>query len=403
MQELLFLAHRIPYPPDKGDKIRAWNFLEHLAQRYKVHLGCFIDDPHDWRFTDVLRRICSECCFVHLRPDIARLRSLRALPGGHPLTLAYYSDRKLHRWARDIMSRPELAMAFVYCSAMTQYVPARPGRPLRRIADIVDVDSEKWLEYADRTAGPRRWLYRREGATLRRVERRITSAFDLTIVATSAEMTLLQELAPEARDRVACVRNGVDGDYFSPDRPYESPYPRGVAPLVFVGAMDYWPNVDAVCHFAQAVFPLIREHLPGTPFFVVGAKPSYEVGALTSAHDIVVTGRVADVRPYLAHASAVVAPLRIGRGVQNKVLEGMAMGKPVIASAKALAGINVDIENDVFLADTPGAFAQATCRAVTTDAGTAVGRNARKRVMADYAWSTSFEQLDALLKGRKLV
>lgn len=399
MPELLFLAHRIPYPPDKGDKIRAWNFLEHLTRRFRVHLGCFIDDPGDWKATDVLRGICAECCFVPLKPSLARFRSLRGVLNGLPLTLPYYFDRQLYRWVRHIMARQQLSHVFAYCSAMAQYVTDDSRRSLRCVADMVDIDSEKWAEYALRMPLPKRWLYQREATTLRRIEKRIASSFDATIVATAAEMSLFREFAPEATSRIVCVGNGVDSDHFSPDRPHENPYPEGGTPLVFIGAMNYWPNVDAVTYFCRSILPRVRERIPDARFFIVGSNPSPEVIALASGREIIVTGWVPDVRPYAAHARAIVAPLRIARGVQNKVLEGMAMGRPVVASAKALAGIAADIDKEVFLADTADEFANAIYEAAMTDAGPRNGRNARCRVMADYRWSASLDRLDAVLNA----
>lgn len=397
MQELVFLAHRIPYPPDKGDKIRSWNFLTHLAARYRVHLGCFVDDPRDWQFTDTLRKICGECCFVALRPRLARLASLRGLLDGRALTLPYYANTKLARWTQEITTRPQVTRAFVYCSAMAQYLDPAGATRLHRIADIVDIDSEKWADYAQRVSPPwRRWLYAREARTLRKVEKQIAARFDKTIVATGAELALLRELAPEASDRLVCVSNGVDSDYFSPDRAYESPYNPGILALAFVGAMDYWPNVDAVSYFARDVLPAVRRRLPQGRFYIVGSNPTAEVMALAS-ESVIVTGRVPDVRPYVAHASAIVAPLRIARGVQNKVLEGMAMAKAVIGSPEALNGISAEIDKDVLRARTPGEFADAIVHAVTTEAGPCIGRRARSRVTSDYAWSTSLRHLDAAL------
>lgn len=394
MPELVFLAHRIPYPPDKGDKIRSWNFLNHLAQRFDIRLGCFIDDPRDWEFTEVLRKICRDCCFVGITPRLARLGSLRGLLDGRALTLPYYYNRELYQWARNAMALPQVTHAFVYCSAMAQYVERDQQQRLRCVADIVDVDSAKWQDYAQQASFPWRWLYAREARTLQQTEISIAANFDATIVATDAELDLFKGFAPESSGRLACVSNGVDSEYFSPERSYDNPYTAGELPLVFVGAMDYWPNVDAVTNFVRVILPVVRQRLPALRFYIVGSNPPPEVTALGSEQNVVVTGRVPDVRPYVAHASAVVAPLRIARGVQNKVLEGMAMAKTVITSTEALTGINADIGKDILLANTPAEFADAIFRTATTDAGIAIGRSARARVMADYEWSASLKRLD---------
>jgi sugar transferase (PEP-CTERM/EpsH1 system associated) len=400
MEELLFLAHRIPYPPDKGDKIRSWHFLEYLARQYRVNLGCLIDDNRDWEFTEFLRTMCHECCFVALDPPLARLRSLRGLADGRPLTLPYYSDATLSRWVARILSRPHLSRVFIYCSAMAQYVPVEFRRSLRSVVDLVDVDSEKWFDYARGAKAPMSWLWKREGKRLRQVERAIVKDFAMTLVATAEEMEILRRLAPlEAQEKISCIANGVDSEYFSPDRQYASPPEiRGTA-LVFTGAMDYWPNVDAVTYFSRAILPRLRQHIPDVSFYVVGSNPKPEVAALRAEAGVVVTGRVPDVRPYIAHARAVVVPLRIGRGVQNKVLEGMAMAKPVVASPEALTGINAKVGREILVADGPVQFADAVCKAIDVKAGAELGRNARLRVLADHEWLTSLNRLGAALNA----
>jgi sugar transferase (PEP-CTERM/EpsH1 system associated) len=283
---------------------------------------------------------------------------------------------------------------------MEQYVPLKFRRSLRSVADLVDVDSEKWFDYARSTRSWKAWLWKREGERLRLVEKAITKTFAATLVATTSEMDLLRQLAPpEARAGISCVANGVDTEFFSPDRPYSVPSEiRGTA-LVFTGAMDYRPNVDAVVHFTHAILPRLRQMIPDVSFCIVGSNPKREVEALRSEAGVLITGRVSDVRPYIAHASAIVAPLRIGRGVQNKVLEGMAMGKPVVASREAIAGINARPGTEVLVADGPAEFADAVCKAIDVETGAEIGRNARLRVRADFDWSTSLNRLGALLHG----
>lgn len=397
MDELLFLAHRIPYPPDKGDKIRSWHFLQHLAERYRVHLGCFIDDPRDWQFRDTLRGLCKECCFVPLDPRRARLRSLFGLLDGRALTLPYYSSRILRRWVTGVLARPDVAKVFVYCSAMAQYVPRDLDR--RCVVDLVDVDSEKWIHYARGAQPPASWLWRREGRLLREVEREITATAARTLVATQPELDLLRKIAPDSAGKTAFVTNGVDTDYFSPDRIYELPPGMNGRAVVFTGAMDYRPNVDAALFFAGSVMPLLRRLIPEIKFYVVGSNPRPELLALAERDGIAVTGRVADVRPYLAHADVVVAPLRIARGIQNKVLEAMAMAKPVVASREALVGIDLDPQTEACVAADADAFATAVHRIVTTGVGKVMGLSARRRVLADYEWRVSLGRLDAFLEA----
>jgi sugar transferase (PEP-CTERM/EpsH1 system associated) len=397
MPELLFLAHRFPYPPDKGDKIRSWNFLRHLAKRFDVYVGCFIDDERDWALVDQVEAICRECCIVPLTAPLAKLRSLRGLLDGRALTLPYYFDPKLSAWTKSILARQSLSTVFVFCSAMAQYVPVEVRRSHRTVADLTDVDSAKWDEYARRMHAPKAWIYRREARRLQQVEREISLSFGATTVATQAEMALLAEIAPEAGERITYVGNGVDGDYFSPSHRYESPFAEDVRPVVFVGAMDYWPNIDAVTHFAHSILPQLRQRQPAVEFTIVGSNPTRAVKALGAVDGVVVTGRVADVRPYLAHARAVVAPLRVARGVQNKVLEAMAMAKPVIASPQALTGITGLAGRDYVVAKSDDDFVALIEEAILGGLDQEIGRRARERVLANYAWRHSLARLDALI------
>lgn len=399
MDELLFLAHRIPYPPNKGDKIRSWNFLRHLAQQYRVYLGCFIDDGDDWRHTESLRRLCQDCFFAPLAPRRARLRSLRGLFNRQPLTLPYFYDATLDRWVTEVLARPGLTRVLAYCSAMAQYIPLDVRRSRRCIADVVDVDSEKWFDYADRMPKVTAWILKREGTRLRRFEQEIAGTFYRTLVATQAEQVLYRSFAAESAQQIVCVRNGVDIDYFNPDRRYDRPAQMSGTPLVFTGAMDYWPNVDGATHFVRSILPLIRSRIPDARVFIIGANPTRQVKSLHNGESVVVTGRVPDVRPFVAHAKAIIVPLRIARGVQNKILEGMAMAKPVIASAEAIAGVNGVAGLDFMVAASADEFADAVFKVTKSEIGATMGQNARKRIVTDYQWPERVREVEAMFRA----
>lgn len=395
MEDLLFLAHRIPYPPDKGDKIRSWHMLRHLARDWRVHLGAFVDDPADWDHVEVLKGVCADVCLRPLHPRIGKLRALSGLMTGKALTLPYYQDALLERWVQAKLAAG-VRTVVVYSSAMAQFVLTADGT--RRIMDFVDIDSDKWRQYAPTKTWPLSWLYAREGRKLLEWERRVAQAFDASLFVSAAEARDFRRLAPESVRKVGYFNNGVDTDYFSPAHGFDSPFPSQCRPLVFTGAMDYWPNAEAVTWFAQEVLPQVRRAVPEACFYIVGSRPGGAVLALTGA-GVEVTGRVPDVRPYLAHAAAVVAPLRIARGIQNKVLEGMAMGKAVVATSQALEGIAAQAGKEVLLA----ADASAQAKAVLTllgdqDKARELGQAARQRVDADYTWAPNLARLDALLR-----
>jgi len=394
--ELLFLAHRIPYPPNKGDKIRSWHLFEHLARRHVVHLGCFIDDPADREHEAAVRALCGECLCETLPRSPVQLRTAAVLATGEPVTLRHYRRRAMADFVASV-ARRRLDGVFAYSSAMAPYALSVPAP--RRVVDFVDVDSDKWRQYAMRKRPPARWVYAREARTLLAFERRAAMAFDASLFVSDNEAALFRRLAPEAADRVHALPNGVDLERFSPAVRHPSPFEAGEAPLVFTGAMDYWANVDAVTWFADAVLPAVRRTRPDAAFWIVGANPEPAVTRLADRPGVRVTGRVPDTRPYLAHAAAVVAPLRVARGTQNKVLEAMAMGRPVVTTAAAAAGVDAAAPGrDILVADAPAAFAAAVdgLLAAPEDAA-ALGRRARRCVELSHSWARSLDRLDALL------
>jgi len=394
VKHLLLLVHRIPFPPNKGDKIRSYHLLAHLAERFKVHLGTFVDDPEDWKYVDEVKRLCGDTYFGTLNPASARLRSITGLANGRPLSLEYYNDRRMRLWVKETMERHSIGRVVVFSSAMAQY--AESIRGARRVIDFVDVDSDKWTQYAADKPWPLSWLYRREGRELLRYEREIASSFDHALFVSEAEAKLFRKLAPESDDRIGYFSNGVDTDYFSPDRSYDNPYRPAELPIVFTGAMDYWPNIDAVQWYAQNILSAVRARHPGAVFYIVGARPAEQVKALARLEGVVVTGTVPDVRPYIAHARVAVAPLRIARGIQNKVLEAMAMAKTTIVSSAALEGIDAEPGRELLLAGNEEHFINATsaCLGVSLPA---IGVAARKKVQERYGWKSNLARVDDLL------
>ncbi len=398
MAEILFLAHRIPYPPDKGDKIRSWNILRHLAERHVVHLGCFIDDPDDFAHVDRLRALCGDCRFISLAPRMARLMALRGLVTGEALSLTYYRHPALARWVDEIVARPGLGGIFLFSSPMAQYVPDT-GTEMPIVMDFVDVDSDKWAQYARTKPWPLSALYRREARRLLDFERQVAARATCSLFVSPAEAALFRRLAPDSADRIGHLNNGVNGDYFSPDHDYPDPYDGAREVIVFTGAMDYWANVDAVVWFARSAWPDIRTARTQAQFWIVGARPAPQVEALAALDGVTVTGRVADVRPYLAHARVSVAPLRIARGVQNKVLEAMAMARPVVASPAAVEGIEAEPGHELTVAEAASDFAAAVIRYLEHE-DAEIGARARARIAASYRWDENLRLLDRYFAGK---
>ena len=395
METLLFLAHRLPYPPNKGDKVRSHHLLRHLAQRYRIVLGSFIDDPADWQHVERLGAFCAE---THIEPIVRwskTLGSAGAVLAGKALALPYFRSSTLDAWIKEIVHRERIERAFVYSSPMAQYVLDLPR--LRSIVDFVDLDSAKWAEYAQRRPWPISALCRLEAGRLLAFEKLVASRVDMSLFVTREEARLLTAEAPECAARIVAIENGVDNEYFSPAHAFESPFAADEHPIVFTGAMDYWPNVDAVVWFAREVLPRIQRTDAHARFHIVGMNPDRTTRALERDAAVSITGRVDDVRPYLRHAHAVIAPLRVARGIQNKVLEAMAMARPVVATAAAARALSARPGIELEVADDAAAFAAKVLAVMDPGIAEGMGRRARERILADYAWSSRFARLDEVL------
>lgn len=398
MADILFLAHRIPYPPDKGDKIRSWHLLKYLAERTRVHLGAFVDDPADMAHAAMLRSICGEVKLLPLKPSHRWTRGLSGLIKGDALSLALYYDPAMVAWIKQVLRQQRIGGIFVFSSQMAPYgLPHLGGK--RSVMDFVDVDSEKWRQYAaEAPNGLKKAIYTREAGLLRSFEKHVTRQFNTSLFVSEAEAAVFRKLAGSYAHTVKALNNGVDYRYFDPQAGFE-PLAAPTGPtLLFSGAMDYRPNIDAVVWFASKVWPLVRRSHPSASFKIVGSKPAAEVKRLESGSGIIVTGRVEDMRPHLAAADICVAPLRIARGVQNKVLEAMAMARPVVATTPAFEGIDATPGEHLLVADSPADIAARIGELLADPArAAAMGLAARHRVIERYDWDNNMAMLDTLL------
>ena len=337
-QKLLYICHRIPYPPNKGDKIRSYNFLKFLSEKYDVYLAFLIDYKDDIQYITEVAKHSKEIAFdvIDLRRQL--ISGLTALSRQTPLSVGYFHSKKLQSHIHTWLDEHNFKAVLVFSSSMAQYVLTVPG--LKKVMDFCDVDSEKWYQYARDTKPPLSWLYKTEGRLLRRYERKIAQAFDLCVFVSEAESQLFERLSPGAKRSV--IRNGIDFQHYN-GKTYNF-QPQDIIPkspyIVFTGAMDYKPNVDAVCWFVENTFSLIKDQIEDIGFYIVGSNPNKHVKRLPGKHSrVYVTGYVNDVRPYVKKAELSVAPLRIARGVQTKILESIALGCPTVATREAAVGI----------------------------------------------------------------
>lgn len=398
MDSLLFLCHRIPFPPNKGDKIRSFHILKFLSERYRVLIGTFVDDPADLPHVARLHEYCSAVHVVEIQPRVRRLSSLRGLLRGEALSLPYYRDPGLAAWVESMHRLERPAIAFAYSSPMAQYLAGPAWADTRRVVDFVDVDSEKWRAYATMKQWPASFVYAREADRLLDFERKTASEVDACVFVSGDEARLFERLRGAAGDNVHAVNNGVDLGYFAAGGALANPYPPGVPVLVFTGAMDYWANVDAVCWFRQSILPAIVRERPDVQFWIVGTRPTPAVRQLAEEGRVFVTGAVEDIRPYIAHASVAVAPMRVARGVQNKVIEAMAAGRPVVGTSAAFEGLDIEAPYRIQVADDADAFV-ARCLSTLNDADARLGDLGRHYVATHHDWNTNMSQLHALMAG----
>jgi sugar transferase (PEP-CTERM/EpsH1 system associated) len=390
---VLFLVHRIPYPPDKGDKIRSFNELRALHGVADVTVACFVDDPADLAQVPTLERFCRELIVVPLHKGRAKLRSLAALLSKGSLSLAYYRTKAMRRKLEGV---GPFDAVLAFSSTMGPY--ADLFQNTRRVLDLCDLDSEKWVQYAGRASFPMSLVYGIEGKRLRRYEVEATRASDAATLVSAAEGDLLRQRCPEGSVHV--VPNGVDLEYFDPD----AIQARGDGrTLVFCGAMDYHSNVDAVQYFHDEILPLVRQEVPEAQLRIVGSNPAPAVRRLGEEEGVQVTGRVPDVRPEICSAAVSIAPMRLGRGVPNKVLEALALTLPVVATPNAADGLDLAAFEGADIAEAAPDFAAAVVRRLrAANAGEARFPQHRRVLEERYSWSHHMKGLlDLVLKGEE--
>jgi sugar transferase (PEP-CTERM/EpsH1 system associated) len=393
MGDVLFLAHRVPYPPDRGDKIRGYHILKHLAAKRRVHLIAFADDARDMRVRPELAKL-TQTRLVAWRGKSRRKAGIEALVQRRPISLTAFDARHVRAAVNDALLKHSIDMIYVFSSQMAQYLPEKTRAKV--VMDFVDMDSAKFAAYADAARWPASWVMRREANLLLNFERRIARRVDASLFVSEAEAQLFRDAT--GAENVRAIENGIDTERYDPAASFKRIDATGTL-IVFTGQMDYRPNIEAVTWFAQAILPHIRVAHPDARFAIVGRNPTPEVSGL-AGDAVIVTGEVPDVRGWLAAASVVVAPLKLARGIQNKVLEAMAMARPVVASTAAAEGI--DHRDTIRVGGDVAQIANAVC-ALLSDPGAAValGRSAREQVQLRYGWEATLAPLDGLFKNAK--
>jgi sugar transferase (PEP-CTERM/EpsH1 system associated) len=399
--KILALVHRVPFPPNKGEKIRAFNQLRYLSEHgHSIDLCTFADDPDDRHHQEALLKYCRSVRIISKPKKLNTIRSLGALPSAKPLSVGFYHSFRMRFVIRNLLRANSYDVIFCYSSPMAEFVrnDRFSGRIPVRIMDFVDVDSDKWKQYSEHKAQPMKAVYLAEAHLLARYERSIAREFDASTLVSEEEVRAFRDIAPGANEIVS-IPNGVDTVYFGETNC--TPPPKDAPLFVFVGQMDYFANIDAVKYFAQDIFPTVREQLPKAQFQIVGRAPTAEVQSLAKHPGIEVTGAVDDIRDYLGAASIMVAPLRIARGIQNKVLEAMAARVPVVASPAAFAGIEGRAGTHALICDDADSYARDLIQLVDDEPlQQRLAREARTLVEDEYAWAPAMRKLEQLMQEK---
>jgi sugar transferase (PEP-CTERM/EpsH1 system associated) len=389
--KILYVCHRFPYPPKRGGKIRPFNMIRHLAEQHEVTVASLVRSEAEAEEGRGIAPFCHRFEMARVHNPAQALRMVGRLPTPTPSSFGYFHSAHLAAAIAGLVRETRFDLIFVHCSSVAGYVAN--VREVPKILDFGDMDSQKWLEYGEYKPWPLSLGYRLEGHKLVAAEKRLARAFDLCTATTRAEWETLESYGTGAA--TDWFPNGVDSVYFAPD---DTPYDPDT--LSFVGRMDYFPNQDCMADFCERTWPLVRERRPDAKLLIVGADPSPAMRALGERPGVAVTGSVPDVRGYLRRSAAMVAPLRIARGTQNKILEAMATGVPVVTSSIAAGGVDARRDEHFAVADTPEALAAAALRIMDDRAERArLAQAGRARMLSHHAWPASMARLDRIIES----
>jgi hypothetical protein len=389
--KVLYVCHRFPFPPKRGGKIRPFNMIRHLtASGHEVTVASLARSADEAAEGRGIAQYCKTYEIAEVRPPVQAARMAARLPTSTPSSMGYFYSSALDRRVRSLLAKERFELIFVHCSSAAQYVAHVRGVP--KILDFGDMDSQKWLEYARYKPFPLSAGYRLEGIKLEREEKRLALLFDLCTATTRAEWETLRGYGLDVP--TDWFPNGVDSDYFSPGEEPDDP-----DLLSFVGRMDYYPNQECMFDFCAKVLPRVQQQRPQTRLVIVGADPSPAVKKLGELPGVTVTGSVPDVRPYVRRSAAMVAPLNIARGTQNKILEAMAMGIPVVTSPAAAGGVDAVPQEHLLVARTYEEQGAAILRILEDPAERRrLGAAGRSRMLTHHAWPSSMQRLDAIIE-----
>lgn len=389
--KILYICHRFPFPPKRGGKIRPFNMIRHFStQGHKVTVCSLSRSPAEAKEGEGIRNHCEHFEMASVSNAIQVIRMVARLPVVTPSSMGFFYSPDLQRRIDNLLSTEQFDLIFVHCSSVAQYVENVRGIP--KILDFGDMDSQKWLEYANYKPFPLSLGYRLEGKKMEAAEKQLAKKFDMCTATTRAEWETLNSYRSALK--TDWFPNGVDAEYFKPDG-------EGYDPdtLSFIGRMDYYPNQECMFDFCRNTLPLIQARRPQAKLLIVGADPSPAVKKLEELPGVTVTGSVPDVRPYILRSAAMVAPLNIARGTQNKILEAMAMGVPVVTSPAGAGGVDAENEAHFLVGDSPNTYADACLRIMSApDERSRLSVSGRERMLTHHDWQASMRRLETIVE-----
>ena len=396
MKTILYLCHRIPYPPNKGDKIRSFNEIKFLSRSCTIDLITLADDPEDMKYTGELKQYCRKVMVFPLNKKLATLKGAVRLMRGQSISQGYFYKKEFQKVVDILTASHKYDTLICFSSPMAEYVFSA-AKKMEDIADTLimdfcDLDSDKWNQYAEKKKFPLNQVYRTEARRLLDFEKKINQKFHRSVFISRKEADLFKAQNPEAKN-IDIIPNGVDHAYFNPESATAST--EDSLPVVaFFGAMDYYANVDGALWFAETILPLIKKKVPEVLFYIVGSHPDPKLKALTTDPGIKVTGFVEDIREYYVRARVCVIPLRIARGVQNKVLEAMSMAKAIVMTSPAVQGIGVYDDSLLKIEDDPDRFADRVINLLQDELlRKEMGQAARHHIKKCFNWDTNMKGL----------
>lgn len=384
--KILFVCHRFPFPPDEGGKIRAFNMIAHLHQNHEITVASLTESSAEREAIDGIQPYCTQYISQHIYKPLAWLKAVLCLFSTVPSSMGYFHSWKLRKRIQQLLKSEKYDLVMVHCSSVAPFVLAANDAP--KILDFCDMDSQKWLIYAQHKPFPLSFAYWLEGIKLQRAEKNLAAQFDSSSVATASELETLNSF--NVGKPGFCFPNGVDTEYFTPT---EIAYEPNT--ICFMGKMNYYPNEKSMLEFCVHVFPLLRKKYPTLKLSIIGSNPSKKIVALNAIEGVEVTGRVDDVRPFVQRAALSVVPLNIARGTQNKILESMAMGVPVVCSKVAARGIDAVPGEHVLVASSPAEYVACISRLLDQQQErTRFAKAGRERMLSHHSWDCAMREMD---------